>query len=508
MGDLLRGLGDVRDQTQLTVVDDVPVYWVDGEEDYAHAGLIFRVGSADERPQTHGISHLVEHMTLADIEDHTFDYNGTVTDTLTIFVAHGTPDEVAGFLGTVASRLLEPDMESIELHARVLRTEARSSSFDRIKGLHDLRFGYQGYGLRAQGELALHWVGPPDAQAWIERYFTAQNAAAWMTCPPPEGLRLRLPRGERMPPPAPRSLSMPFPAYAPWRSDEVAVSFLGDDSPATTAGLKILERALTRDLRHERGVSYTVGLLNMCLTPDMWHHILFADALPESALTVRDQMLSTMLRLERRGPEQSELDAFRQRVARNVERAEPVELVHYEAARRLAGEGFIPPREFSEACGSLTRDDVSAAMSRLAPSALLAYPVHLRPPAGWRTLDHLGRRVQGKTFKLAKGAKAADIGKALIVGPEGVSVVLENEEVLTVRFDECVCVGWDKERWRLLWNEIVRISVVPQLWKKGDEAVSMIDAALSPDIYVPLEGTAPSARVPRELRPPRRPDRP
>src|SRR4029077_6477057 len=120
--------------------------------------LTFRVGMVDERIQTRGLTHLVEHLAL-DIGRRPFEYNGSVTDSRTILWARGTPEQLVEFVSLVCANL-SPDRFDDDLvagHARVLRTEGASNRTGWIAELKAERFGARGPGLGRWREFALHW---------------------------------------------------------------------------------------------------------------------------------------------------------------------------------------------------------------------------------------------------------------------------------------------------------------------------------------------------------------
>jgi hypothetical protein len=45
-------------------VDGVPAFWLPGEDDSLRAGLVFRMGRADQTLPTSGITHLIEHLAM------------------------------------------------------------------------------------------------------------------------------------------------------------------------------------------------------------------------------------------------------------------------------------------------------------------------------------------------------------------------------------------------------------------------------------------------------------
>jgi zinc protease len=106
-----------------TEVDGVPTYWSPQDGDL-RAGLVFRVGQADEPLARRGLTHLVEHLSLHSVgrpHDHV---NGEVDATTTTFRADGTAEEVIAFLAATCRSLRDLPTDRLALENQVLRTEA------------------------------------------------------------------------------------------------------------------------------------------------------------------------------------------------------------------------------------------------------------------------------------------------------------------------------------------------------------------------------------------------
>ena len=85
-------------------VDGVPVL-VAKTSGPLRAGLMFRVGRADETLATGGITHLVEHLALHRHGVTDYHYNGMTGVTTTNFITQGTPEAVVAFLNGVCAGL-------------------------------------------------------------------------------------------------------------------------------------------------------------------------------------------------------------------------------------------------------------------------------------------------------------------------------------------------------------------------------------------------------------------
>ena len=82
-----------RPRVRRTEIDGVPTFWHPAPGPL-RAALIFRVGRADEQLAQAGISHLVEHLTLASLGERDHPVNGFVDHHRTVFYSSGSAEEV------------------------------------------------------------------------------------------------------------------------------------------------------------------------------------------------------------------------------------------------------------------------------------------------------------------------------------------------------------------------------------------------------------------------------
>src|SRR5256886_3578602 len=211
-----------------TEVDGVPTFWAPGGGDGAlRAGLVFRVGRADETLTRGGITHLIEHLALHEL-DHTGNtFNGQTGPVITTFATVGGPDELLAFFASVCRALREPPVGRLAQEKTVLRTERRSRRSATTAPLLIWRYGPATYGLPAYDEFGLDALTAQDVQDWTARWFTRGNAAFWLVGgEPPAGLRLELPDGHRMAPPKPSAALPRTPAFFTHDLDGVALDAL------------------------------------------------------------------------------------------------------------------------------------------------------------------------------------------------------------------------------------------------------------------------------------------
>ncbi|WP_307818659.1 hypothetical protein [Streptomyces sp. MBT62] len=160
----------------LTEVDGIPTLFA-----YApgplRAGLVFRVGIADETLARAGVTHLVEHLALYRQGLADYHFNGATKAAFTHFHVEGAEHEIVDYLHGVCASLADLPMERLETEKEILRTEESR----REPGQLPLwRYGAQGYGLVSYPEWGVRGLRPEDVRHWTETWFTGGNAVLWI----------------------------------------------------------------------------------------------------------------------------------------------------------------------------------------------------------------------------------------------------------------------------------------------------------------------------------------
>src|SRR5215475_6341495 len=240
-----------------TEVDGVPAFWSEHPGEF-RAGLVFRVGYADERLSRRGVTHLIEHLACHPAGQSMDHANGMVNAVTTTFYAAGDPDDVNGFFRGVCQSLRELPMDRLAAECRILNIEAESRRPGPAAALLLWRYGAATYGLAGYEEYGAARLTAEQLQDWARRWFTRGNAVLWLVGgPPPAGLRLDLPDGPRMPAPAPSSALEQTPAYFTSEVSGVAANTVLDRSAAASAYAHLLLRRLRQALRFDSAVSYS-----------------------------------------------------------------------------------------------------------------------------------------------------------------------------------------------------------------------------------------------------------
>lgn len=326
-----------------TEVDGIPTLFA-----YAtgpmRAGLVFRVGVADETLARSGITHLVEHLALHRQGLADYHFNGATKGAFTHFHAEGAEHEIVAYLEGVCASLTDLPMERLETEKEILRTEEAR----REPGQLPLwRYGAQGYGLVSYPEWGVRELRPEDLGHWAQTWFTRDNAVLWIAGERlPAGLSLKLPAGHRRPMPAVTSALPTTPAYFSDGKGGVLLDSVVGDSTAARLYAGVLERELSRSLRQEGGYSYTAATDYTSRRDGFAVVTAFADALPAKQDAVLGGFLDVLAALQAGRIAQGDLDAVRARADATLTAPDA-------AVRRLPGaaEDLLahrPPRGFDE----------------------------------------------------------------------------------------------------------------------------------------------------------------
>lgn len=196
-----------------TEVDGVPTLLA-GTTGPMHAGLMFRVGQADETLARRGITHLLEHLVLFPTGVADYHYNGATGNVITYFHLQGSARDISTFLVGVCESLRNLAGERLETEKTILRTEWSSRSHSATDPMPLWRYGARDYGLVSYPEWGLSGLTTDDLRDWVARYFTRENAVLWIAGDEvPPGLTLDLPSGRRQPVPVASSALPATPAF-------------------------------------------------------------------------------------------------------------------------------------------------------------------------------------------------------------------------------------------------------------------------------------------------------
>jgi zinc protease len=481
----------------VTEVDGVPTVWapVAGP---LRATLLLRVGVSDETLLTHGITHLLEHLALFGVGrpgDHS---NGSVAATHTLFHAVGDDESVTTFLAAATRQLADPPVHRLDDERGVLAAE-HAGRRRNIWDQHLLwRYGATGYGVAGHEPFGERRVDAAALTAWSHRYATRGNAVLWLSGPPPAGIRLHLPDGERIPARDPReTIVSRYPAWFTGPDDSASLDAIVPRGVATSVLAYVLRSRLVDDLRSRRALAYSPDADGIRVTGDVVRLMAHTDLVPgRQSEGVRPfvEALEELADPGAPGAVRAEDVAAWNRIRRQHALEPGYGLAWLDGAAwdLLHGRPPQTPAEVEAEADALTPADVTTAARQALESALAQVPVGLAPRhEPWRPApasDYAA--LTGRDYASRKGGAdagtmtVADAGLTMRVGDAHRTVPLAQTVAVLRRPDGGrVLVAADGNQ----------LDVEPTLWHDGDDLVRRIDAAWPPDLVIDLGPRPPDA---------------
>ncbi|MEU9925271.1 insulinase family protein [Streptomyces griseoluteus] len=495
-----------------TRVDGIPTLFVQVAGPM-RAGLVFRVGIADETLGRAGLTHLIEHLALYRQGVADYHYNGTTKAAFTHFHVEGAEHEIAAYLTGVCASLTDLPMARLETEKEILRTEESR----RDSGLLPLwRYGAQGYGLVSYPEWGVRNASAQDVWHWAQSWFTADNAVLWIAGEHiPAGLSLKLPPGDRRPMPAVTSALPTTPAYFADGTGGVLLDAEVADTTAAWLYSAVLERELTRSLRQEGGYSYTAASDFTSRRDGCALVTAYVDSLPAKQDAVLGGFVDVLAGFQAGRIAQADLDAVRGRIDGALAAPDT-------AARRLPGlaEDLLAGRplrtvdELRTELRAVTCADLHQVAMEAAGTALLQVPGgHRADWAGYTAAPvDSPHSVTGRRFAASDGGDTA-----LVMGADGVSLTGRTadgtERAVTVHYRACAAVlSWPDGGRRLVGTDGLTVEVEPGLYGIDAHTMAALDAAVPLHAVVHLpprqqpaarpassgtpQGSSPGARTP------------
>lgn len=476
---------DVGIPFRLTEVDGVPCFWADAQGPCT-AGLLFRVGRADELLWNSGLTHLVEHLALYELGRQRYDYNGQVDATTTSFYATGEPAEVVAFVAHVCGAVAGLPAGRLDAEKRILAIEEQRADRGVAERLLMMRFGAAGHGLPFYDQMGLRWLRADDVGGWARQWFTRGNAVLWMTHPPPAGLRVPLPDGPRMPPPEPRTTpGLELPAYAAAGTGCVASTLLARRSTAIGIATRtVADRAHTL-LRMERGLSYDVAAFQFPLTGDLSHRSLAVDCMEGQGREVVEGVTAIYEALAAEGPTPEELRHACEASLRALRDPDAVPGgLDYMAVNELLGGRRLWKDDLAREAEVVTYAEVAAALREALATQIMLGPSDApRPSERLRGYPaYSGDRVAGRELRTGRRGAAA----RLVVGQEGVSRVDETGRVGTVRFADLAAALQESDgSLTLIGRDGAAVAIEPHVFRGAGEVVGDLERTLPPHLLIP-----------------------
>lgn len=482
----------------LTSVDGIPAYVGTSTRPQLAAGLVIRAGECDEQLPFHGISHLVEHLSLSRVGRRLTNWNGFVDQHTTNFVIQGRPEEIVEFFGIVNETLLNPPYERIATEAQVLRTEAANHGGRGVLAQAMLyRVGPRNYGLRSYTEFCFEQPRPELVHQWISRHYNTSNMAFWCTGALPEGLRLTFPTGDPAPIPVPTWIDEPYPAFTHENTKSIVLTLIGEWNTQLLVTASVVREHLFEVLRTQHGLSYGVDCqMESIACGRLLHAAISADGLAENMNKVRDIMSAELNRLAWDGPAPDDLARFIENMRRGLTEAhdeEGEEPVAAQARCHVFGEPFVGAPQMMATAEAMTPRDVATVLANAMRSALWLVPRSVR--WGDQRVSSIrpwsAASVQGSPVPIMSPETQEDV-RRLVLANEGVTMQFGAEaHPITVRFDDVAAIlahtGGDRT---LIGYDGFQIVIEAQRWPDAADLVRFIDSRVPADrmVYLPDRG--------------------
>ncbi|GAA4922776.1 hypothetical protein [Actinoplanes utahensis] len=454
-----------------------------------HAGLVFRVGTADETLPLRGITRLVRHLVTAG--------SGTIGPEHTSFHFSGTATGIADFLTGVCAALRNPPADLI-----AAARERMATVRDRDP-LPMWRYGARGYGVASYPEWALPGLTADQVQEWIAGYFTRENAALWVAGELPEDLRLDLPSGSRRPAPEAVTVLPATPACFPGDGGAGWDTVVRREAAAAVFA-NVLERRILHDLRDGDGVVASARTEYEPRADGTARILAVVDAAPDQREAALGGLIDVLAAMRAGRIDTDEVDAVVKLTCDGLRIAEA-------RGARLPGQAFnlLGGREVQTLddalteVGAVTAAEVAEVAAAAYNAGLLMTPGRVRADwAGYLPAPEMSDTVLPGRVHRGRG----DRRLRLISGDQGISVI-EGDVVGTVRYDSCAALlAWPDGARQLIGQDAVMARVEPTLYRDAERAVRDVDAWIPARLRIEMPPRA-RDRIPRP-RPAAGPDTP
>lgn len=461
---------------QQTEVDGVPTL-IAPLTGPMNAGLVFRVGRADETLATAGVTHLIEHLALHRHGQTDYHFNGATDAVYTHFHVQGSEADIVAYLHGVCDSLANLPMDRLETEKQILRTESSSRRTGPQEAMPLWRYGARGYGLLSYPEWGLRRLSEQDVLQWAQTWFTRENAVLWIGGSQiPAGLRLNLRSGRRMAVPAVTSALPLMPAFFRQGDGGVIFDAVVRRSAAAQVFAGVLERDLFRALRQEGGYSYTAAADYSPRGDDFATITALADALPDKQDAVVGGFLDVLAKLKAGRIDTADITAVRAKAEESFNHPDSLagRLPGY-AMNVLTGQPLYTLDELRAEILKVTADDVHQVAISAMDTALVQVPGRHRIDwAGFEPAPTYSQQgVSGTTLQSLEDDKCS-----VVIGPEGISSV-HPSGTSTVRFDECAAkFDWPDGARRLIGHDGISVHFEPTLYRADPQARAVLDAGV------------------------------
>ncbi|MFI2364922.1 insulinase family protein [Promicromonospora sp. NPDC019610] len=457
------------------------------------AGLVFRVGLADETLATSGITALVVALALRSVERPGLDVSASVGSVVTHVRVGGTAERVRTTLRDLTRALADLPVQHRESETRVLDERETEAT-----GVLAWRYGFRSYGLGPGQQVGLHRTTAADLRAWAADRFAASNAVAWYSGEEEPDLDLALPAGPAaatpFPPPVVPDPVIALPAEAPAGGPRVVWEIVAPDVPALQVLAEVARRALFQRLRQDQGWTYDVSAVTGMLDGRQATLQIAAGLRPETAAEATGEFLDTLGRLRHFVADDDVAAARAHLLMAFDEPHQDAMWLIDDAVLTLLGKPVPSPGERRAALAAVTAADVVSLARGSWESGLLVAPAG----SGWAGTTvaqrGTGEPVTGRAFE------RLDVDATIVVGEEG-ATLRDGRTRTTVRFDETAALLAHPDGGRLLVAlDGARIPFEPTLHDDLDAraVAELVDRHVPEELVVPVPRAAAPERPDKE----------
>lgn len=274
--------------------------------------------------------------------------------------------------------------------------------------------------------------------------------------------------------------------------------------------MAILQSRLTRQLRHQRGLSYQVAMAPEYLGPQLRHVWIAADALPDEVPMAAHVVLSVLEELAGSGATEQELADRMQQMHRAFEAPDAAWQLLLSQSRSQLLSGEIPDQtDIVRRAATLTSQDVATAMTHLRQQMIVVTPRALPSVQGRMP------RLRATPAAAVAGVRYPERGASgsLTIGADGVSLQGDLDLLATVRFDDLAALlRWNDGTQMLVGNDGFRIRLTAGDWTGADQALIDLAGLVAATQIVTINAAGPAGRQvsspsPEPVQPPTTPSR-
>lgn len=477
-----------------TEIDGVPTFYGDSAGVFT-AGIGFRCGYVDESLPSRGITHLLEHLSLHGLQSPTLSINGHVDTTTTWFYAQGAVTEVVDFMATLTARLSDLPHSRAARERAVLDIESdRAGAWDHILRT---RYGPSGYGLTGYSQLGLPLITEETLEAHAARYFTRQNCAVFLTSPPPANLKLNLRDGGRTYAPDPRLDRLEEGrSYLVDFDDAVVFHSPVERCTAQSVMAFVLDNRLKDHLRFNLGLSYSPMAGYRPWSPHgatvfgtIDSDAARIDSATQQAIEIMLDLTSGTLPIT-----DQELSAYQANVALSeTASAGSRDTASFFVDRHI--NGLDVPADLVSEVDALTPEDLATAGLLLANKLVVGVPEgSVKHLSNWTRVNPGVSGGLSGTFFAARDARNHE---SLVIGADGVGIHEDCAPFVSAR-DVAGVLTYSNGARVVLGNDSAALTIVPNQWHKGPDAIKLIDQTFAP-LLIPTDLDGPEYTPAKQL---------